>query len=480
MLLRRLLVADKKLFLLVSRAKWPGGGAVRLLSLIADHSVLWGAISAALVKLGGRRGRRAALRGIGSIAVASLLTNQPAKRLFRRARPKLRGFPEMRLPRRGIPTSASFPSGHTSSAFAFALGAGAELPPVVGLPLLGLASAVGFSRVYVGAHYPGDVAVGAAIGTAVAVGSLRVWPLPEVALGSGPRQARAQAPALADGDGLVVVVNPDAGTDLEPDHIRARLPRAKVIVRGDEQDLRDCLREAASQATVLGVGGGDGSANAAIAVALEAGLPLLVLPGGTLNHLCRDLGIDTVDEALEAVATGRAIRADVGEIDGAPFINTASFGGYPQFVVDRERLEGALGKLGATIVAGARAMRRAEPTALRIDGDPVRVWLIFIGNCCYQPPGPAPTVRERLDDGRFDVRLLDASRPFARLRLLAAIVLGRAAASPSLRCWTTDELHLESVDGPLRTARDGEVSDERIRAFTVRKRPTAITLYAAV
>jgi diacylglycerol kinase family enzyme len=91
-----------------------------------------------------------------------------------------------------------------------------------------------------------------------------------------------------------------------------------------------------------------------------------------------------------------------------------------------------------------------------------------------------PTVRERLDDGLLDVRLLDASRPYARLRLLVAIFAGRAPRSHALRCWSAEELHVRSLGGPLRTARDGEVAAEETEAFTVRKRPAAVTLYAAV
>ena len=65
-----------------------------------------------------------------------------------------------------MPTSTSFPSGHSASAFAFANAVAEELP-VLGLPLRFLAGAVAYSRVHTGVHYPGDVLVGAILGSTV-------------------------------------------------------------------------------------------------------------------------------------------------------------------------------------------------------------------------------------------------------------------------------------------------------------------------
>jgi diacylglycerol kinase family enzyme/membrane-associated phospholipid phosphatase len=479
-LLHRVGRHDRGLFDALSRTRIPAlGPALPVVGRLADHAVLWELIAAGLAYAGGRRGRRAALRGLGCVGLASLITNQPAKRLFRRARPSLDDVPFARS-WRGTPASTSFPSGHTASAFAFALGAGAELRPAARVPLLGLAGAVGVSRVYVGVHYPGDVVAGAAIGAAVAAASLRVWPLPEVPLGDGPvERTPADAPATADGAGLSVVVNPSAGSAPRAEELRRRLPHARILECAHRQDLAELLREAAVGADVLGVDGGDGSASAAVGVALETGLPLLVLPGGTLNHLCRDLGLDSIDEALGALAAGRAIRADVGLLDGEAFVNTASLGAYPEFVASRERLEPRIGKLPAMAVGGVRALLRAEPSLLEIDGSPVRVWLIFIGNCRYLPDGPAPSVRAQLDDGLLDVRILVGEHPFARLRLLGAMLAGRAAGSPVLRAWTTDRLEVRSREGPMRTARDGEVSAAEHDAFAVAKARAAVVLYAA-
>ena len=62
-----------------------------------------------------------------------------------------------------MPTSTSFPSGHSASALAFAVAVG-DVLPALRLPLRAAAATVAFSRVYTGVHYPGDVLVGAATG----------------------------------------------------------------------------------------------------------------------------------------------------------------------------------------------------------------------------------------------------------------------------------------------------------------------------
>jgi undecaprenyl-diphosphatase len=66
-----------------------------------------------------------------------------------------------------MPSSQSFPSGHSAAAFAFATGVG-HVSPAASVPLRVLAALVAYSRVHTGVHYAGDVLAGALIGTTLA------------------------------------------------------------------------------------------------------------------------------------------------------------------------------------------------------------------------------------------------------------------------------------------------------------------------
>ena len=146
---------------------------LRRLSRSANNSKLWFAIAAALFAFGGRRGRRAAVTGSVAIGLNSLIVNQPLKRLGRRERPD-RATDEAAFVERHVamPTSTSFPSGHSASGFAFAQAVAAWIPGA-GFPLRALAAVVAYSRVHTGVHYPGDVLAGVLIGMAVGEGTAR-------------------------------------------------------------------------------------------------------------------------------------------------------------------------------------------------------------------------------------------------------------------------------------------------------------------
>ena len=166
-LLRRLDSYDRAGYRTVAQLRIPVlDEPLRLVSDFANFSKPWFLVAGCLVLFGGSRGRRAAFTGLAAIGATSLLVNQPMKLAGARRRPDRDGVgvPEQRWVR--MPSSTSFPSGHSASAAAFAVAVGDVLP---GLrrPLRAAAFVVAFSRVYTGVHYPGDVIVGAGVGAIV-------------------------------------------------------------------------------------------------------------------------------------------------------------------------------------------------------------------------------------------------------------------------------------------------------------------------
>ncbi|GAB2820883.1 bifunctional phosphatase PAP2/diacylglycerol kinase family protein [Actinocorallia aurea] len=415
------------------------------LSGLADHGKLWYLVAAGLAATGRPSLRRAATRGLIGIALASPTVNIVGKQLFRRRRPLLDNVPQVRLHR--IPRSPSFPSGHTASAVAFAAGVAMEGSRGTVLPVAGLAAAVGFSRVYTGAHYPGDVLAGAASGLAAALVTRLMWPV------SVPAEVvpldRTVEQVTPSGEGVVVVVN---GAEGAAEYLREELPGAVLETEGD---LEERLEKAAGNAKVLAVGGGDGTVGAGAAAALRHGVPLLVLPVGTLNHFSRSLGIETVSDALNAYRSGNLSHVDVGTVNGVPFLNNAGFGIYPDVVRRREKLERRLGKWPALAVSTLRALRHTTPVRASLDGRSRRVWLAFVGNCEYRSHGTVPTTRGRLDDGLLDVRVVSARRRLGKAGAFAAVLTGSRRLG--YEKWTAKSVKVMPAQKRLLVSHDGEI-----------------------
>jgi len=131
------------------------------LSQAANHSLLWHGINAVDAASGGPERRRRAVRRSLVLACEQALVNGPVKSLFRRDRPDhVTDHPhDLRTP-----LTSSFPSGHASAATCAATMLSHDLHAA---PLWwGLASAVAWSRVHVGAHHASDLLGGALIGGA--------------------------------------------------------------------------------------------------------------------------------------------------------------------------------------------------------------------------------------------------------------------------------------------------------------------------
>lgn len=480
---------DRKLVRAVSGI--PGGSHdefFRRLSAAANKGKLWIGIAAIMALFPGRT-RRAALHGLLAQAVASAVTNVGFKTLLPRARPLPEHLPAFRFVH-PQPTSSSMPSGHSASAVAFALGVGL-VRPALGAALAPLAAGVAYSRVHTGAHWPSDVFFGSAIGAGAALATRKWWPVrppfPEV------RRTAVKAAELPEGEGLAIAVNTLGGSyaDETSAALQKVFPKAYIKEVGHDEDLAEEISRIATRPGIvaLGVWGGDGTVGAAAAAAVEHSLPLLVLPGGTLNHFARDAGIPSLTAAVAAASRGEAARADLGLVAverGLPdspellhltMLNTASIGLYPNLVRRRELLQPSLGKPVAGVVAMFRTFAAGTPTTLIVDGVRHKLWILYIGRGRYYPRDHAPLVRPVLDDGVFDLRLITADESFARLRLLWSVLTGTVATSRITHLSESSSIRVEPGNTSMVLAVDGEVMPG-VRGVEFSVMPGALTYYS--
>jgi diacylglycerol kinase family enzyme len=165
---------------------------------------------------------------------------------------------------------------------------------------------------------------------------------------------------------LVVPLRPGADLDL----VRAQLSGAFAqhdhpVVwhvpreRGDIVHLAERAAEAArDSAGLLVAAGGDGTINAVAAAALNAGVPMGVVPMGTFNYFSREQGLamdaeTAVGQMLEAMRAGELRPVQVGYVNDRIFLVNASVGLYPRLLAEREQATRKFGRSRWVAMAAA-------------------------------------------------------------------------------------------------------------------------------
>jgi len=258
-----------------------------------------------------------------------------------------------------------------------------------------------------------------------------------------------------------------------------REARITLATRGSEINAA-MRRVVEAGCETLVAGGGDGTLNCGASAVVGRGIPLGVLPLGTLNHFAKDLGIPLdLDEAAKVVLEGVVCKVDVGEVNGRIFLNNSSLGVYPAIVRLREKYSATLrGKWIAALWAGLTVLRRRPFMAVRIvaEGEAIirRTPLVLVGNNEYQMSGIHAGSRESLARGRLALYVLNAEQRPGLLRLAWEVLLKGAERVKEVDLITVEEATVETRRRRLQVATDGEVFtleaplNYRIRAGALR------------
>ena len=232
---------------------------------------------------------------------------------------------------------------------------------------------------------------------------------------------------------ILALVNAKSGTAEKAKAALAEAGAFEVRVVEPEK-LADAIAGAVADGRRrIVVAGGDGSIGTAARALVGTGVELGIVPGGTLNHFARDLGIPADLPSACEIAADDTITAcaDVGYVNGRLFLNTSSVGAYVKLVRTRERLERRLGYRLASAAAGVRVFAGIPSFHIELEVEGVacryRTPLVFVG--VGERELRLPTLGKRVPGGRRGLHVM-VVRGRTRAGLLA---LGFAAVARGVR-----------------------------------------------
>ncbi|MGA8533667.1 MAG: YegS/Rv2252/BmrU family lipid kinase [Candidatus Tumulicola sp.] len=183
--------------------------------------------------------------------------------------------------------------------------------------------------------------------------------------------------------------------------------------------------------------GGDGTLVGLIGRAIDAGVPIGVVPGGTFNELARTLAIPLeVGAACDVIAAGRTRAIDVGLVNGVHYINEASIGISSRAArLQTSDLKQRFGFL-AVGAAVLQALWYARPMFAEVSYQDtvVRFKTIQLTIANSNRFGGVFAVSDAaIDDGWLDLYSVEIETFWQAFRVARAILQGKRESVPGLR-----------------------------------------------
>lgn len=272
------------------------------------------------------------------------------------------------------------------------------------------------------------------------------------------------------------ILNRDGGTfkTMDLDAFSDRLRRAFAAANHDfdtfpvkGKEVEDALSDACSDGGLDAVvaGGGDGTVSCAAALAWRSGMPLGVLPAGTMNLFARSIGVPLdLDAAAAALANAGVRDCDISTANGRPFVHQFSVGMQSRMIVERKRRahNSRFGKILASVSATMAMLSRppAFPAYITVDGQEVASGHLSVVSVSNNPFGEGHLpYADRLDQGVLGVYYAGVLDSGASARLTTDLVMGAWSGNPDFRAGRGRKVTV-TFPGHKRSARavvDGEL-----------------------
>jgi YegS/Rv2252/BmrU family lipid kinase len=245
-----------------------------------------------------------------------------------------------------------------------------------------------------------------------------------------------------------------------------------VAARKEEaaEALREALRGQSPERTRVIVAGGDGTINAALPALIGTTFPMAILPLGSVNVLARELGIPLgTDAAIEAAASGRLRRIDLGIANGRPFALMAGMG-FDAAVVRSvvPRVKNVVGSL-AYVARGLSLLATCSASCFSVRADDkefeVNAWLAVVANAARYTYSWRLAPAASVHDGWLDLCLFEMNSAAQTAGQVLAALRGRHVGYAGVLHMRARQFHFDchppvslQVDGDRAGMTPAEVS----------------------
>ena len=258
---------------------------------------------------------------------------------------------------------------------------------------------------------------------------------------------------------IVLVYNPHSGTSRPLSKLRRTFATHDITIKTAidiTKDFPGKLRPLIKKGTYVAAIGGDGTLSSVAAEVYATEAIFIPLPGGTLNHFTKDVGIaQDLDTAIAALASAKPHSVDVALVNDKLFLNNSSIGIYPTSLRTRGEIEDRLGKWPSAIIGTIRALIRFKLYTVTIEGETFKTPFIFIGNNEYHLDEGG--TRDSLKTGKLCAYAIRSPRRSTLVTLLLYALFRKLRDADEFIIHRDTQLTIQTKRTKVTVSADGEL-----------------------
>ncbi len=276
------------------------------------------------------------------------------------------------------------------------------------------------------------------------------------------------------------IINPAAGNGKQmhsikqiQDFCRMQGWIIETIITKGQGEAVNLARQAARKFEVVVAVGGDGTVNEIAAGLVGTSAVLGILPSGSGNDFALTIGLSkSLKKNLEILRRADTKTIDLGQVNGGRyFINGIGVGFDGEAAGRVRRYLRFVRGFWAYLLAVLRTLAtyRFQQVTLSVDGWEVyqgRIFLVATCNGTRYGGGFYVTPMAKIDDGQFDICLVEKTGRWYALRNITKFLKGTHLSMPEVRMFTGHEIVINS-EAELSAHVDGEILQKQKR-FEIR------------